>query len=145
TADAPAVKNTSAGLAPSAHSLGMVPGAVGHNDPEDHATFLRGSHQRPPPTVRSGIRNLDDNASGARLGAWPPHEEVFYDFPIVCGGKRLSANLAMNQAIYGLCAGTHAHHLVVRLTLWALKLLIIVHRRADIQIQDALQVTRLST
>ena len=38
-------------MPPSAHSLGMVPGAVGHNDPEDQAAFLRGSHQRPPPTV----------------------------------------------------------------------------------------------
>jgi hypothetical protein len=67
--------------------------------------------------VRSGIRNLDDNASGARLGAWPPNEEVFQDFPIVCGGEGLFANLTMNQVIYDLRAGTHAHHLVVRLTL----------------------------
>jgi hypothetical protein len=51
----------------------------------------------------------------------------------------------MNQVIYALCARTHAHHLVVRLTLCAPKLLIIVHRRADIQIADALQVTGLST
>src|SRR5262249_58499425 len=35
----------------SALSYGMVPGAVGHNDPEDHAAFLRGSHQRPPSTL----------------------------------------------------------------------------------------------
>jgi hypothetical protein len=41
----------------------MIPGAVGHNDPEDHAASLRGSHQRPPHIVRSGIRNLDDNAA----------------------------------------------------------------------------------
>ena len=67
--------------------------------------------------VRSGTRNLDDNASGARPGAWPPDEKVFQDFPIVCGGKWLSANITMNQVIYDLCARTHAHHLVVRLTL----------------------------
>jgi hypothetical protein len=51
----------------------------------------------------------------------------------------------MNQVIYDLCAGTHAHHLVVRLTLWALKLLIVVHWRADIQIADALQAPPPST
>jgi hypothetical protein len=95
--------------------------------------------------VRSGTRNLDDNASGARPGAWPPDEKVFQDFPIVCGGKWLSANITMNQVIYDLCARTHAHHLVVRLTLWALKLLIVVHRRADIQITDAVQATLSST
>ena len=49
------------------------------------------------------------------------------------------ANLTMDQVIYDLCARTHAHHLIVRLTLRALKILIIVHRRADIQIADALQ------
>jgi hypothetical protein len=51
----------------------------------------------------------------------------------------------MNQMIYDLRAGTHAHHLVVRLTLWALKVLIVVHRRADIQIADALQAPPPST
>jgi len=57
----------------------------------------------------------------------------------VCGGKRLFANLTMDQVIYDFCARTHAHHLVVRMTLWALKILIVVHPRADIQIADALQ------
>ena len=45
----------------------------------------------------------------------------------------------MNEVTYDLCAGTHAHHLIVRLTLWALKILSIVHRWADIQIADVLQ------
>src|SRR5262249_24409748 len=61
------------------------------------------------------------------------------DFPIVCGGKGLFADLTMNEVTYDLCAGTHADHLIVRLTLWALKLLSIVHRWADIQIADVLQ------
>jgi len=48
-------------MPPSAHSPEMVPGAVGHNDPDDHAAFLRGSHQRPPPTSpasRGGGRSI---------------------------------------------------------------------------------------
>jgi hypothetical protein len=73
------------------------------------------------------------------VGAWSPNEEVFQDFPIVCGGKGLFANLAMYQVIYDLCARTHAHHFIVRLTLRAFKFLIVVHWRADIQIADALQ------
>ena len=76
---------------------------------------------------------------GPRSGTWPPHEEVFEDFSIVCGDKGLFADLTMNQVIYDLCARTHAHHLIVCLTLRALKFLIVVHRRADIQIADALQ------
>ena len=77
--------------------------------------------------------------SGARAGAGPSNEEIFQDFPIVCGGKGLFADLTMNEVTYDLCAGTHAHHLIVRLTLWALKILSIVHRWADIQIADVLQ------
>jgi hypothetical protein len=64
---------------------------------------------------------------------------VFQDFPIVCGGKRLFANLTMDQVIYDFRARTHVHHLVVRITLWALKILIVVHRRGNIQIVDELQ------
>src|SRR5262249_40521462 len=41
----------------------MVPGVVGHNDPEDHAAFLRDSHQRPPTFLRDEVRSLDDNAA----------------------------------------------------------------------------------
>src|SRR5262245_6230666 len=44
----------------------MVPGAVGHNNPEDHAAFLSGRDGRPTARmVRGGIRNLDDSAAGA--------------------------------------------------------------------------------
>ena len=44
----------------------MVPGAVGHNNPEDHAAFLSGRDRRPTvPIVRGGIRDLDDSAAGA--------------------------------------------------------------------------------
>ena len=54
-------------MPPSAHSLVMVPGAVGHNDPEDHACLPKGF---PPKAathiVRNGIRNLDDNTAHVR-------------------------------------------------------------------------------
>jgi len=36
----------------------------------------------------------------------------------------------MNEVIYSLCAGTHAHHLIVRLTLRALEFFIVIRRRA---------------
>jgi hypothetical protein len=39
-----------------------VPGAIGHNNPEDHAA---GQDERPTVLiVRSRIRNLDDSAAG---------------------------------------------------------------------------------
>src|SRR5262249_50911839 len=50
-------------------------------------------------------------------GTRPPVKEVFQDFPIVCGGEGLFANLTVNQVIYNLYARTHTHHLIVRLTL----------------------------
>ena len=43
------------------------------------------------------------------------------------GGKGLVANLTMDQVIYYLCARTNAHHLIVRLTLRAVKFLIVDH------------------
>ena len=42
-------------------------------------------------------------------------------------GKRLFANLTMDQLIYDLWARTQAHHLVVLLTPRTLKLLIVDH------------------
>jgi len=46
----------------------MVPGAVGHNNREDHAAFLSGRDGRPTvPIVRSGIRNLDDSVGATTL------------------------------------------------------------------------------
>jgi hypothetical protein len=36
------------------------------------------------------------------ISAWPPNEEIFQDFPIVCGGEGLFANLTLNQVIYNL-------------------------------------------
>src|SRR5262249_51005084 len=44
----------------------MVSGAVGHNNPEDHAAFLSGRDGRPTvPILMGGIRTLDDSAAGA--------------------------------------------------------------------------------
>jgi hypothetical protein len=43
------------------------------------------------------------------------------------GGKWLFANLTVDRLIYDLWSRTDAHHLVVRMTLRALKLLIINH------------------
>jgi len=53
------------------------------------------------------------------------------------GSKELVANLTMDQVIYHLCARTHAHHLVVRLTLRAIKFLIIDHSTPSVGFDDA--------
>ena len=61
----------------------MVPGAVGHNNPEDHAAFLSGRDGRPTVRiVRGGIRNLDDSAAGALDVRFAPESRQTAHIPL---------------------------------------------------------------
>src|SRR5262245_45485703 len=56
------------------------------------------------------------------LGPRPINEKVFQNLPVIRGGQRPFADLAVDRLACNLWARSHPHHLVACLTGWAFKL-----------------------